>query len=62
MDRRAFLFSALGLSVAPAPTARLVGLQGGAPIADSPPPPAGDLAFAAWREGFVAKAVAKGLP
>ena len=64
MDRRTLLFATAGLLMAPVPQSvsrTLAGLQAlgsGDPL---PPPPI-DTAFAAWREAFVAKAVAKGLP
>ena len=61
MDRRTLLFSSFGLAVAPLPQqARLVlaGLQ--EPTSAGTPP--NDEAFAAWRESFIAKAVAKGIP
>jgi len=60
MYRRAFLLSTVGLALAPLPGGLRLGLQdpsdangGAAPV---------DPAFMAWREAFVAKAVAKGLP
>lgn len=61
MLRRVFLFSTVGLALAPLPRGLApFGLQdaGGEP----PAPPAGDTAFTAWRDAFVLKAVAKGLP
>ncbi len=59
MDRRAFLFSTVGLSLAPPPQGLAPSLGGGQDQGGAPPV---DPAFQAWREGFVAKAVAKGLP
>lgn len=56
MDRRTLLFSTAGLALVPLPRG-LLDLQdegGGAPSVDP--------GFLAWRDGFVAKAVAKGLP
>ena len=60
MHRRALLFSTVGLALTPLPQAlAALGLQ---PAPDEPGPPAVDPAFLAWREAFIAKAVAKGLP
>lgn len=64
MDRRTLLLSSLGLAITPPPPSSTG--QGGGASAPAPgvsaAPPALDPAFVAWREGFVAKAVAKGLP
>lgn len=65
MDRRAFLFSTVGLSVAPLPAGLSFFAQpdmGGGAASPSPTPSPVDVAFAAWRESFIPKAVAKGLP
>ena len=59
MDRRAFLFSTVGLALAPLPQGLNLSLRGGQDTGGAPPV---DPAFLAWREAFVAKAVAKGLP
>ncbi len=64
MDRRTLLMSIGGLSLAPLPSSglgmSLLGLQalGSGQAGD----PAVDSAFAAWRESFIPKAVARGLP
>jgi lytic murein transglycosylase len=65
MDRRAFLFSTAGLAITPMPQGLNLGvlglqdLAGGQATSTAPPL---DTAFAAWRESFIPKAVAKGLP
>jgi membrane-bound lytic murein transglycosylase B len=62
MDRRAFLFSTAWLAIAPQP-----GLGGPVPYDQlspnaSSPTQTPDAAFEAWRAGFIAQAVAQGLP
>lgn len=63
MDRRTLLLSSLGLAVTPPPQGvnlSLLAVQDlGTGVAGTP---SVDAAFDAWREGFIAKAVAKGLP
>ncbi len=60
MHRRALLFSTVGLVLAPLPQAlAALGLQ---PSPDEASPITADPAFLAWRDAFVAKAAAKGLP
>lgn len=59
MDRRTLLFSVPGLVVAPLPGLSLVQQSVGGLL---PAPPPTDEAFAAWREGFISKAVARGIP
>ena len=63
MDRRTLLLSSLGLAVTPPPQGVNLSLLAsqdlGTGVAGTP---SVDAAFDAWREGFIAKAVAKGLP
>ena len=64
MDRRAFLLSTAGLALTPLPQGlnlSLLGLQDVGGSGPAPSPPA-DPAFVAWREAFITKAVAAGLP
>jgi lytic murein transglycosylase len=65
MDRRTLLLASAGLLIAPVPHGigrTLAGLQALGTGAPPPAPPPVDTAFAAWREAFIGKAVAKGLP
>ncbi len=55
------LFSALGLGVAPWPERALLNLAR-FQDPDPAPPQLVDEAFAAWRESFIPKAIAKGIP
>jgi membrane-bound lytic murein transglycosylase B len=62
MDRRAFVFSTAWLAIAPQPgPAGPVPYDQLSPDASSPTPET-DASFEAWRTGFIAQAVAQGLP
>src|SRR6478735_7979826 len=60
MQRRVFLFSTLGLIAAPIPYGQLYGTGGG--TLPPPLPSAGDPIFDSWRQGFILRATANGLP